>query len=85
MTHVNRLRIDARYKVLMVLRHHNIQATDQIMKELSLIIDESLEAQSVIVLEEVDRLIKAEQQHLNLTKRLEQIERNYQIHNTNGH
>jgi Cdc6-like AAA superfamily ATPase len=84
MTHVNRLRIDARYKVLMVLRRHNIQATDQIMKELAVIIDESLEAQSVIVLEEVDRLIKAEQQHLNLTKRLEQIERNYQI-NTNGH
>jgi Cdc6-like AAA superfamily ATPase len=85
MTHVNRLRIDARYKVLMVLRRHNIQATEQIMKELSVIIDESLEAQSVIVLEEVDRLIKAEQEHLNLTKRLEQMERNYQIHNTNGH
>jgi Cdc6-like AAA superfamily ATPase len=84
MTHVNRLRIDARYKVLMVLRRHNIQATDQIMKELAVIIDESLEAQSVIVLEEVDRLIKAEQQHLNLTKRLEQIERNYQ-RNTKGH
>lgn len=81
MSNVNAIRIDARYQVLLILRKHNIQASEQIMKEIATVIDQAMEAQSVVVLQEVERMMDAENMKAKLARRFDELERQAQIHN----
>lgn len=81
MSNVNAIRIDARYQVLLILRKHNIQASEQIMKEIATVIDQAMEAQSVVVLQEVERMMDAENMKSKLARQFDELERQAQIHN----
>lgn len=81
MSNVNSIRIDARYQVMLILRKHNIQASELIMREIATVIDKAMESQSVVVLQEVERMIDEEVMKAKLARRFDELERHTQIHN----